>query len=239
MCILATVLGNYCYFCTKTIHIMIRSITIPRIAALPQEAAQVPQVLDAMSTPFVPVAQVNWPDEYPYCPEVAFRMAWCPEGIVLHYRVSEQSARATYGEDDGKVCTDSCVECFIRNADSDAYYNIECNCVGTLVIGLRGKDIARRHLSLDAMAQVKRWASLGREPFGERPEPTAWELALVIPATVFESYPIHLEEGGKLRANFYKCGDDLPVPHFVSWNPIHTEKPNFHRPECFGELLLG
>ena len=91
----------------------------------------------------------------------------------------------------------------------------------------------------ETMAQVKRWASLGREPFGARAEQTAWELALVIPATVFSKYPICLEEGGRLRANFYKCGDDLPVPHFVSWNPITTEKPNFHRPECFGELVLG
>ena len=33
--------------------------------ALPQEAAQVPQVLDNLSVPFVPIAEVNWPDEYP------------------------------------------------------------------------------------------------------------------------------------------------------------------------------
>ena len=89
------------------------------------------------------------------------------------------------------------------------------------------------------MAEVKRWASLGREPFGERDEQTAWELALVIPVNTFAKYPLHLEEGARLRANIYKCGDDLPVPHFVSWNPINTEKPNFHRPDCFGELLLG
>ena len=116
---------------------------------------------------------------------------------------------------------------------------MECNCVGTLLIGLRGEDVGRCHMAPEVMAQVKRWASLGREPFGERAEQTAWELALVIPATVFSKYPIHLEEGAHLRANFYKCGDDLPVPHFVSWNPITTEKPNFHRPECFGELILG
>lgn len=223
----------------KSNNIMIKSIVIPRLAVLPQDATAVPQVLDAMAVPFEPIATVNWPDEFPYCPDVAVRMAWCPEGIVLHYRVDEQCVRAIYGEDDGKVWTDSCVECFIRNAESDTYYNIECNCVGTLLIGLRGDDCGRCHLSLEVMAQVKRWASLGRETFGNRAEQTAWELALVIPASVFSGYPISLEEGGRLRANFYKCGDDLPVPHFVSWNPINVEKPNFHRPECFGELILG
>lgn len=218
---------------------MMRSITIPRIKALPQEAAEVPQLFDAMCIPFESVKEVNWPNDYPYCPDMAFRMAWCPEGIVLHYRVSEQSVRAVYGEDNGQVWTDSCAECFIRNTDSDTYYNIECNCVGTLLIGLRGEDCGRSHLSLEALAKVKRWALLGREPFGERNEPTTWELALVIPAETFSDYPIRLEQGGKLRANIYKCGDDLPVPHFVSWNPINVEKPNFHRPECFGELVLG
>lgn len=218
---------------------MIKSISVPRMASLPQEAADVLRLLDEMSVPFEPVATVNWPEEFPYCPEAAVRMAWCPEGIVLHYRVSEQSARAVYGEDNGQVWTDSCMECFIRNSDSDTYYNIECNCVGTLLIGLRGEDVGRCHMSPETMAQVKRWASLGREPFGDRAEQTAWELALVIPATVFSKYPIRLEEGALLRANFYKCGDNLPVPHFVSWNPITAEKPNFHRPECFGELVLG
>lgn len=218
---------------------MQKTITVPRLIALPQEAIDVPQVLDAMSVPFEPVCSINWPDDYPYCPNMAFRMAWCPEGLVIHYRVSEQSVRAIYGEDNGQVWTDSCAECFIRNADSNTYYNIECNCVGTLLIGLRGDDCGRCHMPPEVMAQVKRWASLGREPFGERAEPTAWELALVIPASTFFKYPIHLGEGVKLRANVYKCGDDLPIPHFVSWNPITTEKPNFHRPDCFGELVLG
>ena len=218
---------------------MMKSILIPQIKALSCEAAEVPQMLDAMSVPFEPIATVNWPDEYPCCPDVKFRMAWCPEGLVLHYKVQEQCVRATYGEDDGSVWTDSCVECFIRNTDSDTYYNIECNCVGTLLIGLRGEDVGRSRLPLEMLAEVKRWASLGREPFGVREEQTAWELALVIPTAVFSKYPIQLEKGGKLRANFYKCGDDLPVPHYVSWNPINVEKPSFHRPECFGELVLG
>ena len=37
-------------------------------------------------------------------------------------------------------------------------------------------------------------------------------------------------------ANFYKCGDDLPEPHFVSWNKIEAPTPNFHLPKYFGEI---
>ncbi len=39
-----------------------------------------------------------------------------------------------------------------------------------------------------------------------------------------------------LKANFYKCGDELQTPHFLSWNPIEIEKPDFHRPDFFGTL---
>jgi hypothetical protein len=93
-------------------------------------------------------------------------------------------------------------------------------------------------MSPETMALVKRWASLGREPFGQRTGQTAWELALVIPATVFSKYPIRLEEGAHLRANFYKCGDLLQTPHFLSWAPIDLPQPKFHCPEFFGEVTF-
>ena len=44
--------------------------------------------------------------------------------------------------------------------------------------------------------------------------------------------------GKKLRANFYKCGDRMPVKHYVTWNPIGWPQPDYHRPEYFGELVF-
>ena len=79
---------------------------------------------------------------------------------------------------------------------------------------------------------------MGKETFEERKEPTVWEVALVIPAQLFAVQPLRLEAGTVLRANFYKCGDELSVPHFLSWNPIEVSQPDFHRPEYFGELEL-
>ena len=37
-------------------------------------------------------------------------------------------------------------------------------------------------------------------------------------------------------ANFYKCGDDTTKPHYISWNPVKSINPDFHRPEHFGIL---
>ena len=42
----------------------------------------------------------------------------------------------------------------------------------------------------------------------------------------------------KLRGNIYKCGDRTAHPHYLSWAPIGTPSPDFHRPEYFGEVLF-
>ena len=41
-----------------------------------------------------------------------------------------------------------------------------------------------------------------------------------------------------MKGNFYKCGDDTKYPHFGCWNEVVWEEPDFHRPECFGDLIL-
>lgn len=39
---------------------------------------------------------------------------------------------------------------------------------------------------------------------------------------------------------FYRMPSELRSshPHYVSWNPIGTSSPDFHRPEYFGVLSL-
>ena len=53
----------------------------------------------------------------------------------------------------------------------------------------------------------------------ERVGECAWEVALVIPYSAFFLHDITSLDGKTLRANFYKCGDKLQTPHFLSWNP--------------------
>ncbi len=42
-----------------------------------------------------------------------------------------------------------------------------------------------------------------------------------------------------LRANFYKCCSACSEKHYLSWSPVHSAKPDFHRPEDFGFLFIG
>ena len=178
---------------------------------------------------------MNW-KAFPYQPEVQFRIAHTDDAILIHYKVKEASVRAVATGDNGAVWEDACVEFFSVPAGDGIYYNVECNCVGTLLIGAGGGRSNREHAPQEVMDKVQRWSSLGRESFEERVGAYNWELALVIPYSAFFKHQITSLDGKTVRANFYKCGDKLQTPHFLSWNPINLEKPNFHCPEFFGTL---
>ena len=200
-----------------------------------EEAVKVPTLLDQEAVAFQPISCVNWAD-YPYKPEVEFRIAHPDDTILLHFKVKEESIRAHYGEDNGSVWTDSCVEFFSVPGGDDIYYNIECNCIGTILIGAGAERENRQRAGKEITGLVKRWSTLGDEPFEERVGEVAWEVALIIPYKAFFLHQIESLDGKTVPANFYKCGDDLKTPHFLSWNPIAIEKPDFHRPDHFGML---
>ena len=208
---------------------------VKKINATPTEAIQIPALLDKEGVDFHPINHVNW-KEYPYCPDVQFRIAYCDEGLLLHYKVNEESVRAKYTTDNDPVWTDSCVEFFSIPAADGVYYNMEFNCIGTILIGAGAERKGRTRAQQDITHLVKRWSSLGRLPFEERSGGVDWELALLIPYRAYFLHQIASLEGQTILANFYKCGDELSTPHFVSWSPIVTDKPYFHCPEYFGAL---
>lgn len=182
----------------------------------------------------------NWPEEFPYMPKAEFRVAYNDEALLVHYRATEDSIRAKYGEDDGDVWTDSCMEMFLSPCPEDgSYYNLECSCIGTVLLGYGDGKGNKTRAAAPLTAAIKRWCSLGRTPFAERKADGPWEVALIVPFTSYWLHTFRPEQGMKIRGNFYKCGDELQQPHFLSWSPITWEKPNFHLPAFFGELFFG
>ena len=204
------------------------------IANIPVEA--IPALLDKEKITFHDLNEVNWKEEYPYCPNVKFRIAYSDHAFILNYKVTEESVRANSSADNGPVWTDSCVEFFVKPAGDSYYYNIESNCAGTILIGVGEDKENRERANQEILDQVERWSSLGRQPFEERIEECSWEIALIIPYTAFFKHSIKELDNQTLKANFYKCGDELKTPHFISWNPIDLEKPNFHCPNFFGTI---
>ena len=88
-------------------------------------------------------------------------------------------------EDNGSVWTDSCVEFFSIPAGDGIYYNLECNCIATILLAAGSERSNREMAPLEITDQVKRWASLGRETFEEKIGECTWEVALLIPYKVF------------------------------------------------------
>ena len=212
-----------------------KSLLIKKFEKCPALASEVPALMDVNDIEFNPIACVNW-KEYPYQPEVKFRAAHTGDAILLHYQVTEASVRAVALADDGRVWEDACVEFFLSPEGNDFYYNFECNCATKLLLhgGFAGTE--RPGASEEVLKSVKRWSSLGTEPFEERVGECTWEVALVIPTSAIFRHSIESLNGKTMRANFYKCGDLLQTPHFLSWSPIDLPQPKFHCPEFFGEI---
>ncbi len=181
------------------------------------------------------IETVNW-EEFPYKPNVKVQVAYNDEELFLQYKVTEQSVKALITESNGRVWTDSCVEFFLSPEGNDEYYNLEINCIGTALLGFRKKGDPTVHATEEQIATIRRISSLGNSPFPELKGKTDWQITVAIPWEVFFKHQLKPVSGMKMRGNFYKCGDELSVPHFVSWTKIKTEKPSFHEPDFFGGL---
>ncbi|NPA36346.1 MAG: hypothetical protein GXO47_05805 [Chlorobi bacterium] len=189
------------------------------------------------------IGEVNWSD-YPYKPDVNFKMGYDEDNLYLKFRVHEKAVRALNTEPNSLVWEDSCCE-FFCDFDGKGYYNLETNCIGTQLLGygeqMEDRELAaksRTRADVDIISKIEKKSTLGSEPFDVKTGDFRYEIVMKIPAVAFYRHNIRFSKGQQFRANFYKCGDETPEVHFLSWNPINTETPNFHVPEFFGEIKL-
>ena len=200
--------------------------------------ALVEKMLDSCSVPFHSIDCLNW-KAYPYKPDVQFRIAWSNEEIYLQYRVKERYIRAKFTEDTGsQPYKDSCVEFFMIPAGDSIYYNLEMNCIGTCTFAGGAKRTERTRFGNDVTSQVRRSSSLGKDGFDTKDGEFEWTITMAIPISIYSLSKFDSLGGRSVKANFYKCGDELPEPHYLSWNPINLEKPNFHTPDFFRDIYF-
>lgn len=177
------------------------------------------------------IAHSPWEKDFPYKPEVSFKIIHSASFIALYYHVNEEFVRATAMRANENVWEDSCVEFFLSMDNKETYYNFEFNVLGTGLIGYGTAVKAdRKRLSaaeidrVDVLTQIVKKDAI-----------KSWHTFVIIPKDIISSENI---SGKTCHANFYKCGDNLPNPHFMSWNHIDNPSPNFHLPQFFGELIF-
>jgi hypothetical protein len=171
-----------------------------------------------------------WKNENDYKPAVCFSIAHNNRCILLKFFVEEKEIRSNVTKINGAVWEDSCVEFFVL-FDETGYYNLEFNCIGTILAAFRKSKNERTVLSEDILKKIETSTKLNKKN-----NRFYWEMLIMIPVELFVRHSIQSLHGIVCKANFYKCGDGLAQPHYLAWANIKTDQPNFHLPEFFGEV---
>ena len=153
------------------------------------------------------------------------------EYLYVHLRAAEKKIRAEYTELLSPVYRDSCLEFFFMPDGDDRYFNFEINPNGCLLLGFGHGRKDRVMLARQDMTEL----------FGIRTARTGdgWEAFYRIPISFLRLFLPGFSFTGMLRANVYKCGDLTEQEHYLSWNPVVSGTPDFHRPEDFGRMVFG
>lgn len=209
-----------------------KSIRVPKI----RPAGDIEKTFGSL--PANAIGCCNWPEEFPYTPEASFKIFHDGANIYIKFSVKENDIKAAVSEDQGRTWTDPCVEFFVSPEGNLDYYNFECTCTGKLLLAWHPAGAPKEAADKEVLDSVKRFPSLGTETFPLRKGEYEWSVIEIIPATALFRSGIECLDGKEMTANFYKCGDELPTPHFLSWSEIEWEEPSFHRPEQFGKLIF-
>ncbi len=192
------------------------------------------------------ISAVTGKPDWPRIPELRVnRVLWKPdcgirafgqfshdaEYLYVHLRAEEKKIRAEYTAPLSPVYRDSCLEFFFMPAGDDRYFNIEINPNGCPLIGFGRSRADRVLLARQDMPEL----------FGIRTARTGngWEVYYRIPCSFLRLFLPGFSLAGTFRANVYKCGDLTEQEHYLSWNPVVSETPDFHRPCDFGRMVFA
>jgi hypothetical protein len=172
----------------------------------------------------------SWPQIPTNC-VADFIIAHTGQEILIKYTIAHDDFHSIERPINSEVHLDNCVEFFIAFDQSGNYYNIEFNCLGIGKVGYGKGKLGRILLKESVIQKIQTSTTVD----GEEGE-FNWEMFLRIPIDTFVYHEIESLDGQTAKANFYKCGDELPNPHFLCWNKIVALTPDFHRPDYFGTL---
>lgn len=199
---------------------------------------EVAQAFDREGIPFHALTFM-WA-QFPYKPEVDFRIACGSHELYLQYRVRETYVLAECAPDNDACwpANDSCVEFFVSPGSDDHYLNFEFSCIGYCLVESGRKGTQRERLPLTETARVRRRSTLGAAPFELREGDFSWTLTAAIPLSLITGEETSCMSGTTWKANFYKCGDRLPERAYLAWSPVLVPEPSFHQPQEFGTLVF-
>lgn len=205
----------------------------PKKDAMPEDVRKIME----RGIPPVAIDTLKW-TKFSYCPSVHFRIAHTGEALWLSFDAEESHVLARHLSTNSATHKDSCVEFFIDPKKDGNYYNFEWNAIGTVHLAYGPNVREREFIDPEIIeSRIRSYSSLGTQPLDMRKK-TKWNLTVIIPVDILIHDPILDLSGVQANANFFKCGDETEKPHFLSWNPVLTDQPNFHQPLYFGRLIF-
>ncbi|MDO5441249.1 MAG: carbohydrate-binding family 9-like protein [Bacillota bacterium] len=182
------------------------------------------------SIPKLEVSEIMWLKDAGI--RMSQQICYDSEAIYVHQVALENNIRAEEKDFLSAVCNDSCMEFFFDFECDGRYFNFEINPIGTIYLGF-GKERATRLRIIDKNPA---------EHFSIKTTHTlsGWDVYYKIPLTFVRLfYPEYQFVSGKsFKANCYKCGDKTDTPHYLAWNTLSSDTPDFHRAIDFGIMTF-
>jgi len=188
--------------------------------------------------PAVSISHVLSQTTSPSPPTTQAKVLYSDRGLLLFFRVqNEHGVLRRFATYQDPVYKDSCVEFFVQPKEGAGYFNFEMNSLGTLLLSFVTIEKGERKTTplpshVGALVQVLDQGMTQNFDLSYN-----WHVQYFIPYKVFEAY-VDVNLQTVWHGNFYKCCDDSPHPHWVSWSPIANQELNFHQPSYFGKLVF-
>lgn len=183
-------------------------------------------VVDWAQIPKFAIDHVQWTEDFGI--RAGGQLCYDSENLYVHLYAVEDEIRAEYTAPLSPVYEDSCLELFFTNEAHESYFNFEVNPNGCLHV--QAGPARNNRVSI-----VKGNDAEYFEIKAQRTE-DGWEVAYRIPLEFIRIFWPDYEFSGDLLANAYKCGNQTVHKHYLTWNPVRSETPDFHRPEDFGRM---
>ena len=181
----------------------------------------------------LPIDTLLWTDSIDVTAQA--QVCYDAENFYLRLEATEPNIRMVNKPEDllAEVCEDSCLEFFLQPTDRVDYLNFEINPNRAIYMGF-GPNLPENIRQI--VPEVQDLLNI-QTAFTE----TGWYVTYQVPFAFLRRFfpDFNPTKGTKVRANFYKCGDETVKMHFLAWNPITQEEPAFHVPSDFGQLIFG
>lgn len=168
-----------------------------------------------------------------YKPEVSAYITYDDVGFYIKFLINETAPLCDKKNHLEAVFEDSCVEFFVNFAPdySNKYINFEVNAAGAMNVAYRTGRYDPQKLTLEEIEGFQISSDIHDD---------YWTVSYMVSFSFIKKYypMFDIQQCEYILGNLYKCGAKTEMKHYLTYFNIDLEKPDFHRPEYFGKIMV-